>query len=299
MNLEINTIISFLILLPVSIAILNLWIWIFHNIFDIKKDKKDILKTTIILWLISWLSIILYPKLTSYFDLNSLNFTNYDNLWNFNLIFWFWIYLSWIVFLIRLFLKLKPTNFFLLNFIIFSIIFLLWWYISNEFITTTALIYYSFVALWEEFIKYLIWVNFFEKRKISYNDIIIFSILSAIWFAFIENIVYLIWSIWWKELMISLVWWGSLILTRGIIGFLVHIIFTWNIWQFSKNIWKSFMIYLSLGITFGVLLHYFYDVLLHNNYKFVILVALIWWYFWISYLFYTSNSIYVKEGLEA
>jgi len=254
------------------------------------------------MWLISWLSILLYPKLITILNLSQLDFTNTNNSW-FQLFFFFWIYLSTLVFIVKfLFLKRNISDFFMITYIIFSIVFLLVWISWNMFIWSAMVLYYLFVALWEEFMKYLLWINFYEKFKISENDILIFTIISALWFAFVENIVY---TIWWTKsdwLLIALVWWITILVTRWLIWFLVHTVFTGNIWLFTVK-WLNWNIlnmtkFITIWSIIWIWLHYFYNVMLYKEIKIVLLAFLIIWYFWISYLFYKADRIYVNDWLQ-
>ncbi len=288
-----------LLFVPLSLIILNIWLWIFYNIFNIDHTKNRLKIITIIIWVFSGLSIVFYPKIVSLIWFGGLDFTNFSNNWNFEVIFFFWLYLSLIIFAVKIAIsKFKISNFFLLNFFSFSWIFLLWGFFGSKFLTQWAILYYIFVAFGEEFAKYLLGLNFYEKRKISNNDIIIFSIISAIGFAFVENIVYLL-PITQKTITASIIWWTWILVTRGIVWFIVHILFTWNIWLFSlKKLNSKKNIFLLLGILIWVWLHYCYNVFLHLNFQFVIIFAVLIWYFWISYIFYQSNSIYASNWLE-
>lgn len=295
--------IASLILLPVSLIILNIWLWLFDNIFNFNENKKRIIIITIIMWIISWLSIILYPKFAAFINYSSLDFTKLENIENhFMKIYWiFWAYLSIIAISIKLILwKGRISKFFITSFIIFSLLFFLSWYLWNKFLTQTILLYYIFVGVWEEFIKFFLWVDFFEKYKISSNDILVFTILSALWFAFIENIVYMIWGTSENNIISSIIGWWSILITRWIIWFLVHIIFTGNIWLLAlywiikNNIAKM----VSAWIIIWIWLHYLYDVLLQKQISIIIIFFFIFWYFWVSYLFYISDRIYLKNWLQ-
>lgn len=306
-NLEVKINLKYMIvsiiLLPISLIILNTWLWLFDNIFNFNENKRKIIIITIIMWMVSWLSIILYPKFAWIINKPYLDFTQLENIESsFNMIYTaFWAYLSVIVIWIKLILwKGKLSKFFISNFAIFSILFLLSWYIWNKIFSQAILLYYIFVWAWEEFIKYILWINFFEKYKLSNNDILIFMILSAIGFAFIENIVYMIWGTSENSFVSSMIWGSSILITRWIIWFLVHIIFTGNIWLLwlwwivKQNFFKMLIVWISIWIW----LHYLYDVLLHKKFSFIVVFFFIFWYFWISYLFYISDRIYLKSWLQ-
>ncbi len=250
------------------------------------------------MWLISWLSIIFYANLLWELSLNELIFTNTSNIDNFSIYIAFWIYLSIIVRSIKLILsKFKISKFFIINYILFSIIYLLSSYIWLNLIVETAILYYIFVAFWEEFMKYLIWVSYYEKWKISKNDLILYWILSAVWFAFVENIVYMIGIISGEELIPALVGWASLLLVRWLVWFIAHIVFTGNIsYMVQKWLNKNMlMVYSIIWIIIWTNIHFIYDVMLLKNYWIVVPLLIIIWYIWISYIFYNSDSIYIKQ----
>ncbi|UFX83186.1 PrsW family glutamic-type intramembrane protease [Candidatus Absconditicoccus praedator] len=131
--------------------------------------------------------------------------------------------------------------------------------------------------------------------KLIKTDIIAFSILSGIGFAFFENIVYLISSIKGEDFLVAITGGISLLIARGLIGFLMHIIFTGSIGTIQSfyNNKKNMLIFLSLGVFTGVSLHYTYDILLSKGFGFVIIIFLILGYFYSTFLFYKSDRLYI------
>lgn len=296
--------ISLLILLPIGLLILNIWLWLFWNIFSITTHKNKFIIITIIMWLISWLSIVCYPYYLWYVWQNDLIFTKWDtNLDTFEVVLSFWIYLSLIVIWFKLFFfKINNYIFFLVNYIIFSVLFLSCWYFGLEKFANTILFYYMFVAIWEEFIKYLLWVAFYEKFKLIDTDLLLFAILSAIGFAFVENIVYMYAWLTWKSLILWVLWWAGVLITRWIVWFVIHILFTWNIWLIEVRwvswwYWLKFLLFVILWVALWVILHYSYDLMLYKGMKMVVILSLIFGYFWISYLFYNSDRIYIRDWI--
>lgn len=303
---------TFLILLPFSILILNIWIWVFSRIFNIYRNNTMLIIISLAMWLISWLSILIYPTVLWFLWFEQFDFTKLNsstsisifNLQNFYTVLFFRLYLSVFIIIIKISLSwFKFTKNFLLSFVIFSFLFIISWLIWNKIISQWFYLYYIFVAFWEEYIKYFLWVNFYERFKLIKSDIIIFIILSAIWFAFIENLVYM--SSWmsWKVWMIWLVAGTSVLITRWIVWFIIHILFTWNIWLISEKwfSWNSnndLVIFIWLWIIVWTFLHYFYNLLLHLSFNFIIVVFLLFWYFWVSYLFYRADRIYVNDKVK-
>ena len=290
---------QFIILIAISILILNIWLWLFDKLFFFEKKISTIFLITISMWLISALSILFYWNFLEYIDYSHLQFTTQENIESLSVFFSFWIYLSIIVLIIKLIInKLNLSKFFLINYAIFSLLYFLLSYIWLEYITQVIFLYYIFVAFGEELMKFLIWSSFFEKWKITTNDLILFSILSAIGFAFVENIAYLIWSISWQEFTKAIIWWTSLLIARGLIGFLAHIIFTWNIWYFvTKWIKNNILKYSLIWIILWTTMHLLYNLWLANNFWVVIPIIIIFWYFWISYLFFNSDRLFIKSSI--
>lgn len=289
-----------LILVPISLIILNIWLWLFDNVFQLEENKLKIITITILMWLVSWLSIIRFPKIVSALGYLSLDFTKQTD--NFRQqIRYFGIYLSSLIIFFKLIIsKFKISKELLINFILFSILFAAIGFLWQNNLTETALKYYIFVALGEEFVKFFLWMSFYEKYKITDSDIIIFSVLSALWFAFVENFVYVFSALSNYNWLLQWIFgWISILVSRWLIGFIVHTIFTGNIWLLNLKWLKSnFVMWASMWIILGVWMHYIYNLLLHNWYESAIFWALIIGYFWISFLFYNSDRIFVKEWIK-
>jgi hypothetical protein len=292
----------YILLIIVNFFILSFWLWLFDNIFDLYKYKKRIIVITLIMWLISGLWIIFYPKMLLYFMVSWRDFTNTstDNIPN-ESIFYFWWYLTFLLFIVKIILNwFKLNKKILINLMSFSFIFILWLFIWKLYLSVW-LLYYLFVAFWEEFIKYFLGINFYEKFKFMKSDIIVFIIMSALWFAFIENIVYMLWAIsLTNTLWLNFMWGMTILIVRWVVGFLVHNIFTWTIWILSMKYFKhnKAFWFALLWIMAGVMMHYLYNVLIHANKTWVIILFIIIWYFWVNYLFYRSDRLYIKDWLK-
>ncbi len=289
--------IEFLVLFPVALFILNLWLRLFENIFSLEQ-KNNFFYIAIFIGLVSGLSIISYPHIIDFLNLGEFNFVNKSSIENYD-IFVYWLWLSAVAILTKLLVnKGKLSFFFLKIFLIFSILFLVGWHFWKEFLVEYMLIYYIFVAFWEEFIKFILAITAYEKFRIIKTDIIIFSLMSAIGFAFVENIFYMIW--WAEEESWILAWlgaWIAVLISRWVIWFLAHIIFTWNIWLFT-SIWiqkdKIFWFVFS-WILLWVVLHYGYNVLIYQGFGIVIPFLILIGYFWLSWLFYMSDRLYITN----
>ena len=266
----------------------RLWLWLFKNAFWISINKKIILISWFIWWIAAW-TILLYPKIVAHFWLWS--FTNYDFSIKTALIFaW---YLSFIAILATLIVwKFSRQQIF--NLIIFNIYFFLLFFIFkkiwlNEF-TANVIFYYLFVAFWEELIKNQLafWMN--NKLWKVESDLLLYHILTAIWFAFWENIVYLSWAIWFQTFVVTLIWWLWIVITRWIIGFWAHSFYSSMIWMWNLMWFLSILWFILLWM----LVHYWYDLSLYFNYKIIIPIFIVAIYFWLTWIFYKIDRIYIE-----
>lgn len=295
----IKTIFLFAFFLIINLFILYTRLWLFNNIFKLKNRKK-LLFIIIVFWLINWWTILFYPHFLSLLKLTNFDFSTQklESLNNINSIIIFRLWLTTVIIISFFLINFKKirNKIFWTNWIIFSLFFLILWYFFTKFITNKIFLYYIYVWLWEEYSKFLLATILFIKFWKIKNDILLFSILTAMWFSFTENFVYLLWWISNETLLKILLWWLTILLTRWLIGFLVHIIFTGNIWYFNM-LWRiknKVLYYIPLWILIWTTLHYLYDVGLTLWYNILLPIVLIIWYIWISYLFYNSDRIYAQ-----
>jgi RsiW-degrading membrane proteinase PrsW (M82 family) len=96
------------------------------------------------------------------------------------------------------------------------------------------LYYYLIAACVEEYIKYCIWLWSFRLYGTMGSDIILFGMMSGLWFACIENIIFLING--WGELIINI--------SRWVVWPIVHMIYSgiivYSVWwasQYKLGIW--------------------------------------------------------------
>lgn len=286
-----------LLLIPINIIILNIWLWLYDNIFWLGEKKTQLMIASIILWVISWGAVLLYPKLAIRMWYTSFDFTQPDNIISLGIFVAFFLYSIWVVLiskLVSLYFKLSFT--FIVSCLTFATIFFLGGIIFLKLWIEATIVYYLFVAVGEEFLKFSLWLQLSEKWKLGDNDILIFCILAALGFAFVENLVYVIWWISGQSLGIALVAWGWILVSRWVIGFLVHALFTWIIAFFIRQSywWSSTIFRLAAWILLWVGLHYLYNLLLFSQFKFTIVIAIFFGYFALSYLFYNSDRLYFK-----
>ena len=160
---------------------------------------------------------------------------------------------------------------------------------------------YLLLATNEEILKILWGYLSYIREHLTRNDLILYSILVAVWFAFGENIIYLMRDAWWAQ------WWTSLSIGRWLTGFLVHAIFSGSIAYmymklssnktFENNKIRSFFLFL-FSFFLGLVLHLSYNLLLHYGIILGYLLYIIWGYLLLSYLFYRSDRVYLSSWTQ-
>lgn len=266
----------------------KIWIWIYKNAFWIQNYKKLIFISLFIWWIAAG-SILLFPKICSYFWLET--FTNYYFSWKTLWIFMFYLNLL-LVITSLLFWKFSKQQF--LNLLIFNTYFIiLYAFFSKLWLDQNILnviLYYLFVAYWEELVKNQLAFSMYNKTKKVESDLLLYHILAAIWFAFWENIVYLTWIIWFQTFLATLLGWIWIVITRWIIWFGAHTFYSSMIWMWNILWFLSILFFILLGM----LIHYGYDLSLYFQYKWIIPIFIIIIYFWISWVFYKIDRLYLE-----
>jgi len=264
------------------------WMWIYKNAFGVEINRK-IIFISLFVWAIAAFSILLFPKIADYFWW--VSFTDSEYSWK-SLFIFMWYLNTLILFLfvvIRSFSIKQLINLFIFD-IYFIILFFVFKHLDFEVFVLSVLFYYLFVAYWEEFIKNQLAFLVNNKAGKLESDLLLYHILVAIWFAFWENIVYLIWWIWFNTFLATFVWWLGIVLLRWVLGFWAHtfyssLIWMWNILWFLSIFWF---------ILISMLVHYGYDLALYFNYKIIIPFFIIVVYFWVSYVFYKIDRLYIE-----
>lgn len=144
----------------------------------------------------------------------------------------------------------------------------------------------------EEITKFFSANSIYDKEKKVSSDIILYSIVSAIWFGFIENIVYLIRSIIWDKQVLT-IW-----ISRFLMIYIMHIFFTGIIWYWSyldakKQNWL-YLISIISTIAWATI-HGVYNYFLWETNMIIVLLLLCVWYFTIIYMFYRSDRLFVRS----
>lgn len=125
------------------------------------------------------------------------------------------------------------------------------------------------------------------------SDHIAAWILAGIWFALIENILYIWYTFWTTSsfLLINTI--------RASTNSILHALFTWLIGFgiYQGIVYKQWSKKLLFGVGYillGIWLHLLYNRSLINSSIVVAIIIPLIWYFWLSYLLYRSDSLYLS-----
>lgn len=268
----------------------RLWLWLYKNAFWIQVNKKIIIISLIIWGIAAW-TILLFPKIINYlFHIDS--FVNWDYSWK---SMWFFIlYLNSLILVLNsIFRSLSIKS--IINIIFFDIFFVMFVLIAKHLWLSISILnivmYYIFVAYGEEFIKNQLALSINTKIWQVESDILLYHILIAIWFAFWENIVYLTWAISFWTFFSTLLWGLWIVILRWLLGFWAHTFYSSLIWMWNI-IW---VLFIPIFIILAMIIHYWYDLSLYFDFKFIIPVFIIVVYMWMSYVFYKLDRIYVEN----
>jgi len=148
-----------------------------------------------------------------------------------------------------------------------------------------------FLAMIEEFLKHSGSISLQVDDKYP-STLIGIAIVVALWFAWWENIVYMIQ---WTGNIVWLSFW------RGLTGFLAHTIF-WGliayIISWAKNhsyTWVRLFAMMWLSLLVWSLVHFAYNYSLQSWYMLLYLSLILWGYVFLSFLFYRTDRIYVNR----
>lgn len=148
----------------------------------------------------------------------------------------------------------------------------------------------ALIALVEERTKTSTNLALFDRFHIVPSDIMFFWLISALWFSFVENIVYLIHiepSSWWA------IW---IIIKRMLTSRVMHLTYTWLISLGIHALIQTKKNYLSRGgfLITGIMVHALFNYGLRSTNSLVTVTVLIFWYFFLSWLISRSDRIYLS-----
>jgi len=320
----IQDIFIYILLAIISFFPIVVWAYVFSYIDDNPLNKKRFI-IWIVWWSLSVIPMLYMDKIIDFFSFEKLNVFYFASeiKWFFSSL-EFWISLSLFLFIIvllsfllgwfiwkrRELLKIYLKNVLVFLFFILFLTITLFWlnylidlvdfniekWVSfwNIIFDTFKLIifYYLIVAFIEETSKHF---NFLQSSVFyikSIKDWVLYAIFVALWFWFIENMLYLYnyylayWLGW--ELL-------KLFFFRSSFSIIVHVLSSSVVaYYFSKalllyrekDLSLPYLKIFSFGLLTSILLHLFFDVALTLWFTFIIFIYFIWWYLYVSSIFY-------------
>jgi len=245
-----------------------------NNIFSWINFSFSLILFLIIIWLFA---LIIWFILTKRFEIIKIFFKNFK----------IFIFFSFFVGLFFYFLNYFSANLNFLNTEINSQIFF-----KQTIFNTIKLIiiYYILIAFIEEFSKHFnfLWVSVFDIKKVE--DWVLYAIFVALWFSFIENILYL------YAIYKNNWFWNSFIQTyffRSVFSLMLHIFASSVIaYFFSKaylnftNNKISYFKTISIWIFLAIFIHFIFNFSLELWFNFIMILFFVIWYLYISSIFY-------------
>lgn len=322
-----ESIIIYILLFIISFFPIVLWAYAFSYTDENPLNKKRFL-VWILAWILSVIPILHIDKILKIFDFKYLNvFYFVSKIKGIISSFEFWISLSLFLFLVIIFSfflwwflknKTRMLNIYLRNtlvfliFIFFLSIFLFlfntlfnkidfnidnpikfWNIVFDTF--KLIIFYYLIVAFIEEASKHF---NFLQSSILyikSIKDWVLYAIFIALWFSFIENMLYLYnyYIAYWisGELL-------KLYFFRSVFSVMVHVLSSSIIaYYFTRALllyrWKDlsfpYLKIFSFWILISILLHLIFDVALTLWFVFIIFIYFIWGYLYVSSIFYKED----------
>lgn len=321
-----ETIFIYIFLFFISFFPIVIWAYSFSFIDDNPLNKNRFL-VWILWWILSVIPILHIDKIINLFNFEYLNvFYFVSKIWNLFSSLEFGLSLSLFLFIVVLFsfflwgffknkasiLKIYLKN--ILVFLVFIFFLSIFLFLSNIFLQkfdfsisnpvafgnilfdTFKLIifYYLIVAFIEEASKHF---NFLQSSVFyikSIKDWVLYAIFVALWFSFIENMLYLYnyylayWVSW--ELL-------KLYFYRSAFSVMVHVLSSSVMaYYFSRAIilyrWKDLSFpYLKIFINWliiSIFLHLVFDIALTLGFVFIIFIYFIWGYLYVSSIFYND-----------
>ncbi len=151
------------------------------------------------------------------------------------------------------------------------------------------LYYYLIAAGVEEYVKYYIWLGSFKLYGTTSSDIILFGMLSGLWFACIENVVYI-------SSMIQ----DSTIVTsniiRRVVGPIVHMVYSGGLAYGYRYLYRrGWGIWWALiSVIIVTLIHTRYNSSIISWWRMRVMVVMIIWYGFVSWMIYQCDRLYFE-----
>lgn len=307
------------------------WAYIFSNV-DSSPLNRVRFFSWVFAWIISVFPVLYLENIVSNFSFSSLNlfqkFYELDGIFSvFSLSFSIWLFVLFLfiisfIFLIFLFFRdilkvalasLKNVFFLIIFWILISLFSYFIWLFLDFFPSLNFPIYAWLDFFWSTFDTFklvifyyiVVWLveelsKHFTHLKSSFlyiKDIktwVLYSIFIALWFTFIENILYITST--YESFGLSKEVFSTLFF-RSIFSAMVHIFSSAIVWYyFSKAILffrkkpdnKKYFSTIFVWFFFWVFMHTLYDTLLTLNFSLILFIYLAFWYFYITSIFYKN-----------
>ncbi len=200
-------------------------------------------------------------------------------------LFLLYFFIIWIFFyfLNSFFLHFEKLDFYFDSWLSF------WNIIFNSF--KLVIFYYLIIAILEELSKFFCF-NYSKNLSInSVSEWVLYAIFIALWFSFVENILYF------NSLYEKYAFGKQLVVTffsRNIFSVFLHIIcssvfayyFSLVYMKYKTNFNKEFIKVLLTWFLLSIFLHSIFDIFLTFDLTVFVFLYLIWWYFYLTYIFY-------------
>lgn len=177
----------------------------------------------------------------------------------------------------------------------FLLIVLLGSYFAYSSLIASSLIAIILAATLEEAIKFFAGHQRYMQHTAIISDLLMRCMLSALWFAFIENLVYLLQGIGfllWRHQQLQR--WAQLVFVRSFFGSRVHMLFGVLVARGVMQQLKTHQYRWSiLGIVGGILLHTLYNLSLQSASAIALLGVLVVGYFVFTRLLFQTDRLYV------
>jgi len=291
-------------LIIVNIFIVNIRLWLSKSLFATDQAAANRLqRKPFTLWILWWGLLFLYPKIINSLDLSSLLYTATETITPLHAIGITLLILLFLIVFYFLFKKrsqsLQSLTKLLIPLLIIAVLIALITTVHPLLWSAWYILYFILIAFSEESIKFF---GSSPARLYSLlpTDIILLTIIAALWFWFIENIIYAIAALWdWQSLIQNLKPALNSTITRWAIWFMMHALFTGTAAAIiAKHISpspKTVITWTTVWVLASIIFHTMYNTIVHNNITWLLILLVAWWYLLLTYLMVSSDSVYLDE----
>ena len=316
-----SSILTLLLIITVSFLPVIIWAYIFTYIDESRLSRRRLL-SWVFAGALSVAPVLFMKDILSFIGIEGINiFSLFSS--ELSLYSWFPSFLSLLLFFSGFLFCSFLTQLFLRRKIIFSenykgsIMVFLWgiiWILALFFITnyipfltsdmwnllqvdgvilsslSLVIGYYLVIALLEEWAKHFQFLSG-ATGSVSLRKGVLYSIFIALWFSFIENILYtyfLFVNNWFSSELLKLYFF------RGVFSIILHILCTTilaysSLRAFEFSLPKKTQIFI-IWVIASIWLHALFDIALTMWFSFVLILYFIWGYLYVSSLFYSKEA---------